>query len=235
MSKKILCLSGWGQKANSLEIIFKEPAFDPFFLSSFDYSKFNSVKDLFAAIELKKPNPEILIGWSLGGQLALRLIEKKILTPKLLILLAAPFQMVKDNRIQAAMSQKTFNQFCQNFSQAPNKTLKQFSILTSMNDQNAADIARNLDISDQNFEQLKFWLEELSRFSCFDLNFVNMPRTLFIQGAGDMIVHASQANYFSQKIRNFRLEVFKNCGHAPHLNNLEQLRKLITEEIAQAN
>ncbi len=198
-------------------------------MSSFDYSNLASTESFFA--EIKSQNPEILIGWSLGGQLAVRLIEKKILTPKLLILLAPPFQMIKDERIHAGMSQATFNEFHKNFSQAPNKTLKQFSILTAMNDQNAADIARNLDIRDQNFEQLKFWLEELSRFSCFDLDFTNMPRTLFIQGAGDMIVHASQANYFSERIKNCRLEIFKNCGHAPHLNDLQRLRKIISEEI----
>lgn len=229
MSKKILCLSGWGQKSDSLEIIFKESFFDPFFVSSFDYSSLAGVEDFFTAI--KSQNPKILIGWSLGGQLAVRLIEKKILAPKLLILLAPPFQMIKDERIHAGMSRATFSEFHKNFSQAPNKTLKQFSILTAMNDQNAADIARNLDIRDQNFEQLKFWLEELSRFSCFGVDFTNMPRTLFIQGAGDMVVHASQANYFNEKIKNCRLEIFKNCGHAPHLNDLVRLQKFICEEI----
>lgn len=231
MSKKILCLSGWGQKSDSLEFIFKESFFDPFFVSSFDYSTFASTEDFFTAIKSQKQNPEILIGWSLGGQLALRLIAKKILTPKLLILLAPPFQMIKDERIHAGMSQATFTEFHKNFSDAPNKTLKQFSILTAMNDQNSAEIARNLDIREQNFEQLKFWLEELSRFSCFNLDFTNMPRTLFIQGAGDMIVHASQANYFKERITNCRLEIFKNCGHAPHLNDVASLKKLISEEI----
>jgi pimeloyl-ACP methyl ester carboxylesterase len=231
VSKNILCLSGWGQKSDSLEVIFKESFFDPFFVSSFDYSTFGAPEDFFAAIKSQNLNPEILIGWSLGGQLALRLIEKQILAPKLLILLAPPFQMLKDERIHAGMSRATFTEFHKNFSQAPDKTLKQFSILTAMNDQNASGIARNLDIRDQNFDQLKFWLEELSRFSCFDMDFTNMPRTLFIHGAGDMIVHASQAEYFKERIKNCRLEIFKNCGHAPHLNDVEHLRKLIAEEI----
>lgn len=231
MAKNILCLTGWGQKADSLEFIFQDPAFDPFFVSSFDYSTFGTVDDFFAAIAAKKTDPEIIIGWSLGGQLALRLIEKKILAPKLLILIAPPFQMVKDARISAGMARTTYEEFHKNFSQAPDKTLKQFSILTAMNDRNASDIARHLDIRDDNFTQLKFWLEELSRFSCFNLDFSNMPRTLFIQGAGDMIVHANQAQYFKNYLPNCRLEIFPNCGHAPHLNDAEHLRKLIVEEI----
>ncbi len=231
MSKKILCLSGWGQKSDSLEIIFKESDFDPFFTSSFDYSVFGGVYDFFSAIKLKNLNPEVLIGWSLGGQLAIRLIEKKIIAPKLLILLAPPFQMIKDERIQAGMSKATFDEFYKNFSSAPTQTLKQFSILTAMNDRNAKDIARTLDVNDKNFAQLQFWLNELSEFSCFDVDFSQMPRTLFVQGAGDMIVHASQAEYFKQRIKDFSLEIFKNCGHAPHLSDLARLRKIILEEL----
>ncbi len=231
-SKKILCpkvffLSGWGQKFDSLESIF-----DPiFFAQSFDYSKFDSVEKFFTAIEEQKLNPEILVGWSLGGQLAIRLIEKNILKPKLLILLAPPFQMVKDVRIQAGMAKTTFDDFYKNFSAAPTQTLKQFSILTAMNDRNASEIARTLDVNEENFEQLKFWLKELERFSCFDIDFSKMPRTLYFHGAGDMIVHASQAEYFKQRIKNLRLEIFKNCGHAPHLSDVEKMRKIILEEV----
>jgi pimeloyl-ACP methyl ester carboxylesterase len=228
---QILTLSGWGQKFDSLEEIFSDPIFDPFFISSLDYSAFDNVEKFFDFVTKKNLNLEILIAWSLGGQLAIRLIEKKILSPKLLILIAPPFQMIKDSRIQAGMAKSTFDEFYKNFCDAPNQTLKQFAILTAMNDRNANEIARNLDISDKNFTQLKFWLEELSRFSCFDVDFSEMPRTLYFQGAGDMIVHASQAEYFKNHLKNFRLEIFKNCGHAPHLNDPQTLRKTIAEEI----
>lgn len=231
---KVLCLSGWGQKFDSLEFIFSDLSFAPFFLPeirSIDYSRFKSVEDFFAFVVSEKFSAEILVGWSLGGQLALRLIEKKIILPRLLILIAPPFQMIKDERIQAGMSQNTFAEFYQNFSTAPTKTLKQFSILTAMNDRHNSEIARTLDVHDQNFEQLKFWLEELQRFSCFDLDFSQMPRTIFFQGAGDMIVHPSQADYFKKRIANFRLEIFKNCGHAPHLSDIERFRKILAEEI----
>ena len=71
--------------------------------------------------------------------------------------------------------------------------------------------------------------------SCFDVDFSQMletwPRTLFFQGAGDMIVHESQSQYFKNRIKNFRLEIFKNCGHAPQLSDVERMRKVILEEI----
>jgi len=227
LSKKILCLSGWGQKFDSLEQAFSES----FFVSSFDYLSLSGVEEFFAKIKSQKLNPDILVGWSLGGQLAIRLIERKILQPKLLILLAPPFQMVKDSRIQAGMAKSAFEEFYQNFSAAPTQALKQFAILTAMNDQNAREIARSLDVGEKNFEQMKNWLKELERFSCFNVDFTNMPRTLYFHGAGDMIVHSSQAEYFRERIKNLRLEIFKNCGHAPHLRDPERLRKIIYEEI----
>ena len=230
-SRPILCLTGWGQKFDSLKTIFSESFFDPFFVSSFDYFAFDNVEKFFTEIAAQKLNPEILVGWSLGGQLAIRLIEQRILNPKLLILIAPPFQMLKDSRVHAGMSQNSFDEFYRNFVKAPTQTLKQFSILTAMNDRSAKEIAKTLDINDKNFTQLKFWLEELSRFSCFDVDFLNMPRTLFFQGAGDMIVHASQAEYFKERIKKFRLEIFNKCGHAPHLSNVSKVRELIIEEI----
>jgi pimeloyl-[acyl-carrier protein] methyl ester esterase len=234
LQKNILCISGWGQKFDSLESIFdpnffaQNLAFD-LKISSADYSKFKNVADFFSSISSE--NPDIIIGWSLGGQLAIRLIEQKIFKPKLLTLLAPPFQMIKDSRVHAGMSQTTFDGFYKNFTDAPDQTLKQFAILTAMNDRNAKDIAKTLDINKDNFENLAFWLKELERFSCFDVDFTNMPQTLYFHGAGDMIVHASQAEYFKERIKNFRLEIFKNCGHAPHLSDVEKMRKIIFEEI----
>lgn len=224
MLKKVLCISGWGQKFDSLESIF-----DPnFFVSSLDYSAFDDVEKFFSSINC---DAEIVAGWSLGGQLAIRLIERKILAPKLLILIAPPFQMIKNSRIQAGMAKSTFDEFYKNFTTAPNQTLKQFAILTAMNDRNAKEIAKTLDINEKNFANLAFWLKELEKFSCFNIDFSNMPRTLYFHGAGDMITHVSQAEYFQQRIKNFRLEIFKNCGHAPHLSDIERMRKIIFEEI----
>ncbi|MDX2083590.1 MAG: alpha/beta fold hydrolase [Rickettsiales bacterium] len=232
MSKKIICLTGWGQKFDSLEFIFRDPLFDPIFFatSSLNYSVFDSAIEFFTNVKSSNLHCDILIGWSLGGQLALRLIAQKILNPQLLILIAPPFQMVKDKNIQAAMAPNVFAEFYHNFCKAPNQTLKKFSILSAMNDRNASEIYKNLEIKDDDFGCLKFWLEELKIFSCFNLDFSQMPRTIFFQGAGDTIVHASQAEYFKKRIKDFRLEVFKNCGHAPHLSDVEKFRKIIFAE-----
>ncbi len=232
--KSILCLSGWGQNYKSLEASFFENILEKFNISSLNYSLsegFLKFKDSYKF----PPNPEVIIGWSLGGQIALRLIQQKIFTPKLLVLIAPPFQMVKDARIQAGMSIKTYNEFFDNLSKAPDATLKKFSILSIMNDKNKSQIIKNLEISDENHQKLIIWLQELKDFSCFDFDFANMPPTLFYIGAGDMVVHNSQSKYFADRINDFELHIFENCGHAPHLSDKELFNNILIEKLKNLN
>lgn len=230
MKSQIVCISGWGQKSDSLEFIFNSSKFANSEIISLDYSAFNSLKDFFAHIKSLTLNPKLVIGWSLGGQLALRIISEKIFSPKSLTLIAPPFQMVKNEKISAAMSKKTFCEFYENFKSAPNETLKKFSILTAMNDKNAKEIVKNLNISDKNYKNLTFWLEELERFSFFDFDFSKISndiKILHFQGKGDMIVHNSHANLFQNNLKNLEIELVKNCGHAPHLSDPEFVRSKV--------
>lgn len=227
MKKQIILLSGWGQKFDSLEFIFDFKQFSDYQLISLDYSLFDNVADFFDYVKSRNLNPEIVIGWSLGGQLSLRLIQENILLPKSLILIAPPFQMVKNLKIQAAMSQKKFTEFYENFKKAPNDVLKKFSVLMVMNDKNAKEIAKNLDFNEKNHKNLIFWLEELKRFSFFEFDFEKIPKTLHFHGKGDMIVHILQEKYFKEKIQDFDSVIFSDCGHAPHLSDLGEVRENI--------
>jgi pimeloyl-[acyl-carrier protein] methyl ester esterase len=232
--KSILCLSGWGQNFKSLEASFSENILQKLNISSLNYSSFEGFLKLKESLKFPS-NPDVIIGWSLGGQIALRLIQNKIFTPQLLVLIAPPFQMVKDSRIQAGMSQKTYNEFFNNLSQAPDATLKKFSILSIMNDKNKSQIMKNLEISDENHQKLLIWLQELKDFSCFDFDFTNIPPTLFYIGAGDMVVHNSQSKYFADRINDFELHIFDNCGHAPHLSNKELFNEILTKKLKSLN
>lgn len=226
--QKILCFSGWGQKYDSLQPIFADKSFSDLEVESFDYSKYYGFDDFLSRITEKNINNSLdcdyLMGWSLGGQICLKLIEKGLVKPKKLILIAPPFQMVKDERIKAGMAKSVYSQFYEGFKSSPDATLKKFSILTAMNDRHSSQIAKNLDISVDNFEQLTIWLDGLSKTSFFDFDFKNVPDTLFFQGRGDMIVHMLQMKYFQDRIPNFDARLYSRCGHAPHLSDIEKFR-----------
>jgi pimeloyl-ACP methyl ester carboxylesterase len=228
-------LSGWSQNYKSLEQSFCEDIVKNFKISSLDYSQFNGFADL--KNSLKSPsNPEIIIGWSLGGQIAARLIADKIFSPQLLVLVSAPFQFVKSSKIAAAMPKASFEIFRNNFIKNSSQTLEKFSLLMMLNNAKRAkakrveELAKNLYVNKQNYTNLIFWLEELERFSCFELDFNNFPRTLIFQGKDDLVVHASQSQIFASKIYNSRLELLPDCGHCPHISNLPLLTKILIEE-----
>ena len=227
----IFSLAGWAQKPNSLEPLFLNLP-SPYKITNFDYSQFSDTQKCFSAIENLAINPNIVIGWSLGGQIAARLIANKILTPKLLILIATPFQFVKSEQIAAAMPRSSFEMFRDNFVKNSAQTLEKFSLLMMLNNvARAKELAKNLDIDEKNYANLVFWLDELSRFSCYDLDFTHFPRTIIFHGQSDLVVHHLQAKIFASKIANSRLEILADCGHCPHISNQDQLQKIINQEI----
>lgn len=228
MKKQILCFSGWAQKANSLEKLFTKNT-DEFEIINFDYSNFNNFEDFCTEISNLKINPEIIIGWSLGGQLSCRLIEKKILNPNYLILISCPFQFVKSKEIAAAMPRKSFDEFYNNFSKNPAKTLNKFSLLMNVGNRDATGLAQNLDINEENHQKLVFWLKELEKFSSYELNFTNFPKSLIFHGSSDLVVHVSHGKIFQEKIANSQLEVIQNCGHTPHINHENHLKEKILD------
>lgn len=217
----IITLSGWGQAYNSLANISPEGA------THIDYTKFPSVDAFFKS--LKDKNPDIIIGWSLGGQLALRAISEKILKPKKLILISTPYQFVASKDIKCSMSKDTFNTFHSNFESDPVKTLKRFLTLISLNDSNHHEILKELRhaTSTEHASRWLYWLEQLESFTCHSLDFSNVPETLAIHGLNDTIVDSTQTGLFKSLIKNYTLEMFENCGHAPHLHNEARVKEIV--------
>jgi pimeloyl-ACP methyl ester carboxylesterase len=228
MSKPvILSLSGWAQKPSSLQ-----PALSSFSSShqiiNFNYSNFSSIEDCFNDLKKLSITPQIIAGWSLGGQIAIRLIANHIFNPKSLILFSTPFQFVKSPKIAAAMSESSFNNFRENFITNSLTTLEKFSLLMMVgNPKRIKELSQDLDLSNVNYSNLIFWLDELKRFSCHDINFTQFPKTIIFQGDGDVVVNALQAKIFAEKIKNSELKILANCGHCPHISNIDEIQKAL--------
>ncbi len=86
----------------------------------------------------------------------------------------------------------------------------------------------------ENTDNLYSWLKELE-FSCFDVDFKDFPKTIYIWGEGDAVVNnhqnTLQYKYFANKISDFKVEIIKNCGHAPHFSHKEDFLNIINEKI----
>ena len=222
--KNVVTFSGWGQNYDALENIAPGAA-------HINYKDFDSVEALFES--LQGIQCDIAIGWSLGGQLALRAIDSDVIEPKRLVLISTPFQFIAGPGLKCGIDVDSFNVFMNDFSHDPVKTLKQFSLLIARGDKDAKEIARRLRNSDkEGAAKWLYWLEQLRSFTCQTMDYNKIPPTLAIIGSGDSVIDSSQVDLFRPLIRSgYKAEVLDNCGHAPHLHDEQKVRQLILEAV----
>ena len=213
---KITILSGFGQEPKALQNVFTNKD-----TIALNYLQTKNFEDLLTR-DLNAYDNDVVIGWSLGGQVAIRLIEKQILKPKLLILIATPFQFVQDK--------ETFKQFQYILDENPEQALAYLANLSTYNDKNPEDVLKNM-INTENTDNLYFWLKELKNFNCFSVDFTNFPKTIYICGSGDMVVDHLQYKLFLKQIKDFELQIMFTCGHAPHFSHQNEFLNIINEKI----
>lgn len=221
---KITIISGFGQKPQTFKNVFSNKN-----VIALDYLQTKNFEDLLTR-DLKAYDNEVVIGWSLGGQVAVRLIEKQILKPKLLILIATPFQFVEDDKNEVGMPLELFNQFQYVLNDKPKHALGYLEHLTSLGDKNPEDVLKNM-VAIENTDNLYSWLQELKDFNCFNVDFKNFPKTVFVCGDGDKVVNSKQYEYFNERLGDFEMQVIFSCGHAPHFSHKNEFLNIINEKI----
>lgn len=223
MTKKITVISGFGQEPKTFKNVFSNKD-----TIALNYLETKNFEDLLT-LDLKAYDNEVVIGWSLGGQIAIRLIEKQILKPKLLILIATPFQYVQNETNKIGVMPSNFESFRNVLNFDSIEALKYLAYLSAGGDENSDDVILNM-VNKPN-ENLINWLDQLKDFSCFDISFKNFPKTIYICGDSDAVIDSSQYKYFQERIENFELKVIKNCGHAPHFSHKNEFLNIINEKI----
>ncbi len=219
---KIVTLSGWGQPHDSLNIIAPNA-------HHFDYSHYANAPEIFENLARVAADADLVIGWSLGGQLAARAIAQGLIKPRKLALIAAPYQFVKSPALPLGMRRDLFDQFRDNLATDPERTLKRAWALVAMDDAREAEVAALIRQSAAKMpprDWLK-WLDELSLFSCHGLDLSKLPPTLLVQGGRDRVVFAEQAQAWAKALPDARLELWEAAGHAPHLHHPKALKALL--------
>lgn len=203
---KISALSGWAQNSDFLS--FKNSDISNK-IHYFDYSILN-IKETFD--QLQEFNPEIAIGWSLGGQIIIDAIIAGKIQPKFLILLATPFQFINAKSYDFGIDNNIYLSFSESLKLNPSKILRKFHLMMLQGD-NRFNLLKNKFLYDDNFKNLQYWLDYLANFSGFEKNFDNFCQTELIYGKNDMIVNYNQANLFQKKISNSHIKIIENYSH----------------------
>lgn len=212
-----LLLSGWAQPADALSRITAG--------DMYDYSEHDTAETAIAALAQFKGH-ELVIGWSLGGQLALRAIAAGALAPKQLVLIGAPARFVGKH----GMGEQTFALFRESYAKDPARTKDRFRALIAKDDLHAKAVMAALrDHADvQNALRFLPWLDELEKFDVATLDLSQAPRTLILHGMNDAIVPYTQGEILVELLPHATLHGMAGVGHAPHLSEPARVR----EEIA---
>lgn len=213
-----LLLSGWAQPADALAHLDEDALL-------FDYSDYPSAA---AAIEaLAKLNPTNIIGWSLGGNLALRAIGAGALAPQHLTLIGAPMQFVG----KQGMGPETFRLFRESYAADPARTKGRFHALIAKGDMSARQVMELLG-HHPNVEETARWLPWLDALGGHEIRsemLASAPPTLIIHGMNDAIVPIAQGELLANALPNAQLNRWADVGHAPHLHDAARLMREIAE------
>ncbi len=222
---RILTLSGWGQPHDSLRVIAPDA-------KHLAYDHFAQARQALDYIASHTADIDVIIGWSLGAQLALRATVMGLINPQRLVLIAPPFQFVRSTPEDIGMPRDQFEKFAANYHKNPERTMIKSHELLVMNDKHAQNIRSQYFPS--HFmppadSQWHFWLSELERFTFSDHAGTKIPPTLLIHGKNDVVVGHEHSDYFIEHFENITRVTLEDCGHAPHWHHPELISGIIKD------
>lgn len=222
---KALTLSGWGQPHDALKAIAPDA-------THVDYARAESVAAALAIIAQEATQHDVIIGWSLGAQLAVRALAAKMVAPRALVLIAPPFQFVASPKKDLGMKRDLYEKFRDNYARNPARTLDKAWELVVKGDAHTEEVREYLAQQDKAQVLAKDWLQWLhllDGFSCEDLYLADFPPTLIVHGKDDAVIDSVQAGYFTRTIPKMRSVLWEECGHAPHWHDSAALKTLVAE------
>lgn len=236
---KILIISGWGGVISLLQPLQQYLEREGHQVTLIDYFLQDEVS---AYIEIAQ-NYDVLIGWSLGGQLATLLaycVQQQGQQKILITLMSNPCFVVNEHW-NCAMSVDNFNTFQQGFIAQPLNTLKRFSHLIAQGEVQAKSLALQIQHAQQNYinsqsqnimiDKLKQGLDTLQQLNTLnDLKQLNeiyqIPQYHFF-AQHDVLVPIAVSDMLSHYLGDDCIIRLENCGHGAVVSQVEYITQRI--------
>jgi pimeloyl-ACP methyl ester carboxylesterase len=217
-SPKILTLSGWLQAAESLDGILggSQP---------FRYDGFATAGAAIAA--LAQEQPDIVIGWSLGGVLAVQALAHAEYKPKKLILIGAAYQFLASGDEGDGVTATAYHQLAQDYQSNPTVFMRRMQAMLQYGA--ATHILCPLAEDAANPSHWLPWLEHLAHSSFATFTPRHQPDVLVIHGMKDIIIPPLQAKYWHRLFPKAKVLMLPEISHAPHHQAPELIRRVIAD------
>ena len=184
---------------------------------------------LLGIIKKSNLNSINLVGWSMGGMVAINFAFQYPEYVKKLVLVSTPAKFVASEDYDAGISHAVMQSFINKFRKSPVRMLGNFASLILKN----ADFRKedlNLIKKSSNMSDKNRTLQNLLLLRDCDLrsklHSIAVP-ALIIHGKGDMICPYACANYMHSKIKNSLLHAFESAGHVPFVTKHEEFNNLL--------
>lgn len=190
------------------------------------------------------PREAVLVGWSLGGLIALGLAHRHPDRVAQLILTGTTSCFVSrdapgdvwEHGVDAA----TAAGFTKGFAEDPGGTLRRFLALQALGEKRRRSVVHALStaLADTPTDHLATLTDGLHLLAETDLRahvpMIRQP-TLLIHGRQDALMPVGAAEWLAQALPRARLAVFDECGHAPFLSRPEEFARLLEEALLDAS
>ena len=169
----------------------------------------------------------ILMGWSLGGLVALEARQRC----EGLVLIATPPSFLARPRYPAGMAEATFAEFRAGVASDPRAALRRFYALQFQGD--AAPRGhwggwrdRILDWN-RSADALLGWLDALAGTDLTERPPALQGPTLIVHGEADPVVDAVATEFFAERGPDVQVRRIPGAGHAPHISHPEEVAEAI--------
>ena len=182
------------------------------------------------------PERVTIIGWSLGGQIAMKYYLKYPKAVNYLVCISSTPCFIKKNGWEFGVSRSFFSKFKNDLLNNWQRTLRKFFLLQTQKDEDIENTLKKLenDFMDEQpptKEGLEKSLEILEKVDIRkDIKNINIP-TLIISGKQDTISDYKASIWMQSKIKKSQIFVFDSAGHIPFINYQRKCFQLIKKFI----
>ena len=176
-----------------------------------------------------------ILGWSLGGQIAVKLLNHmKLNKQNKFFLVSSTPKFTNKKQWQSGLDENIFLKFSEELSKNPKKTIRKFITLQTYKSEHSKEIIENviINIADKklNLEVLHKYLKMMIAEDMREMfEILSKFRTFLIAGRDDYIVPVASQYFMLQQYTIEKSLIIDKAGHIPFLSHTELCKSFIED------